>query len=294
MAPSGRGNSGHSITLATLALAALLGGPVVEAQFTSGVNAVEVYASVVDRNGEPVRGLTQEDFEVFEDGRPQALSAFAAGEFPLTVALAIDRSFSMAGAPLTAARSASRTFLEALRPEDEALVIAIGSTVEVIAGRTADRSEQIAAVDRLSDWGATKLYDAIVAAIQSVDGARGRRALVILSDGDDRYSGASGSTVVQRARGSNVMIFPIALGRARPPLFAELAALTGGRSYHARRLEELNPILSGIARELREQYLLGYTPVRPPVPGSNEWRSITVRVKRPGVTVRARDGYYVR
>lgn len=263
-------------------------------QFTSSVNVVEVYASVVDAKGQPVRGLTRADFEVLEDGVPQALSAFTAGDFPLTVAVAIDRSFSMAGPPLNAARSGARVFLNALRPQDESILIGISSQVEILSEASEPRAQQLAAVDSISAWGTTTLHDAVVQAIDAVDGARGRRALVILSDGDDKYSETSAAEAVARARRSNVMVYPIALGRTRPPLFAELSSVTGGRSYHARDLKTVDQALVTIAEQLREQYLLGYSPARPPTPGANEWRSITVRVKQPGLTVRARDGYYVK
>ena len=83
-------------------------------QFSSRVQLVEVYATVTDAKGELVTGLRQSDFEVFEDARPQEISAFAAGEFPLTVALGVDRSFSMAGEELQLAKQASQTFLQAL------------------------------------------------------------------------------------------------------------------------------------------------------------------------------------
>ena len=263
-------------------------------QFTSSVNLVEVYASVVDAKGQPVRGLSREDFEVLEDGEPQKISAFTAGDFPLTAALALDRSFSMAGKPLAVVKGAARAFLNALRPSDEAVIVAIGSQVTVLAHARSSRAEQLAAVNELTAWGTTSLHDAIIAAIETVDGARGRRALLILSDGDDRYSEAAAADAIARARRSNVMVYPIALGKTRPPLFAELSTLTGGRSFHARDLEGLEATLQTIASQLREQYLLGYSPSRPPVTGANEWRSITVRVKRPGLSVRARDGYYVR
>jgi len=90
------------------------------------------------------------------------------------------------------------------------------------------------------------------------------------------------------------MVFPISIGRVRPPFFAELATLTGGRVSHATPGSTLTDIMRAIARELRWQYLLGYTPTKPPVPGSNEWRSISVTVKKPDVKVRARDGYLIR
>jgi Ca-activated chloride channel family protein len=89
-----------------------------EGQFSSSVNLVEVYASVTDRQGQPVRGLSREDFTVREDGAVQQVTAFTAGEFPLSVAVALDRSFSMAGQRLAAARSAATLFLDELRPAD--------------------------------------------------------------------------------------------------------------------------------------------------------------------------------
>jgi Ca-activated chloride channel homolog len=261
------------------------------AQFTSGVNVVEVYTAVVDHDGQPVTGLTREDFTVLEDGRPQQVSAFAEGDFPLSVAVAVDRSFSMAGAELNEARSAAIAFLEALRPVDQAMVVAIGSEVETVAPLSTDRRAQSDAVAALKPWGTTGLYDAVILAVDAVQTAKGRRALVLLSDGTDRYSKATSAEALERARRSDVMIYPIALGRTRPQVFAELASLTGGRSFQPREPGQLSGIVRGIASELRHQYLLGYTPSRPIVAGEQQWRSITVRVRRTDVTVRARDGY---
>jgi Ca-activated chloride channel family protein len=302
-APSAlRGNRSNSITSAACGvLAALLAvvavGANLAAQFTSGVQAVEVYASVVDKSGQPVRGLTRDDFELLEDGQPQTLTAFAAGDFPLTVALAVDHSFSMAqnrSRMLNGSKSAAKSFLSALRPADESLVVGIGTKAAVIAAADVPREQQIATVTGLSAWGTTPLHDAILTSIDAVDAAKGRRALVILSDGDDRYSTATADDVLARARQSNVMVYPIALGRNRPPLFAEIASVTGGRSFHESDPRRLDQVMLTVAELLREQYLLGYSPTRLPTAGTNEWRAITVRVKKPGVTVRARDGYYTR
>jgi Ca-activated chloride channel family protein len=291
-APSGGGNSPNSIILA-LAAVVLIGAWPEGRQFTSSVQLVEVYASVVDTAGQPIRGLEQSDFEILEDGKPQRIAAFTAGDFPLTAALALDRSFSMAGPPLATVKSAARSFLQALRPDDQAVVIGIGSQVTVLAPSDGSRADQLAAVDGLTAWGTTALHDSIIAAIEAVDGARGRRALVILSAGDDKYSDATPADALARARRSNVMVYPVAIGRTRPPLFAEIATLTGGRSFHARDTKGLDETLRTVAAQLREQYLIGYSPSRSPIAGDNEWRSITVRVRTPGATVRARDGYYV-
>jgi Ca-activated chloride channel homolog len=264
-------------------------------QFTSGVNVVEVYATVTDQSGEPVRGLTRDDFVVREDNQAQTISTFAAGDFPLSAAVAVDRSFSMAaGGRLAVSKAAAKAFLGELRASDEAMVLAIGSTVETVAPRSTRRDEQSAAIDRLDAWGNTGLHDAIIAGIDGVQDAKGRRALILLSDGDDRYSTATAANALSRARRSDVMVYPIAVGRTRPSLFVELAALTGGRSFHVRDPKQLADTLRGIARELRYQYLLGYTPTRPIVAGEESWRSIAVTVNRPGVRVRARDGYLVK
>ena len=264
------------------------------AQFTSGVNLVEVYASVSDGQGNPMSGLTQKDFELRENGERQTISNFTAGQFPLSAALAIDRSFSVAGTRLSLAKTAAHAFLAELRPDDEAMVIAIGSQIEVATPLSVDRAAQGAAIEKLDAFGTTGLHDAIIEAIDAVQPAKGRRALIILSDGDDKYSHASADDALDRARRSDVMVYPVAIGKTRPPLFAELATLTGGRSFFSRDGATLTETLRGIARELHQQYLIGYTPTRPPVAGSNEWRSITVTVKRPDAHVRARDGYLVK
>ena len=263
-------------------------------QFTSGVNLVEVYASVTDASGNAVTGLSQSDFEVRENGEVQTITNFAAGEFPLAVAIGLDRSFSMSGTRLSLAKSAAQAFLEELRPQDQAMVLAIGSRVEVAAPLSTNRSAQQVAINKLDAFGTTGLHDAIIAAIGEVQPAKGRRALVLLSDGNDRYSEATAADALNRARASDVMIYPVAIGQSRAPLFAELATITGGRSFYAKDGARLSDTLKTIARELRQQYLLGYTPSRAPTPGSNEWRSISVAVKRRDVRVRARDGYLVK
>jgi Ca-activated chloride channel homolog len=294
-APSvSRGVRGNCITIiaATLVAAGFSLSP--HAQFVSGVNLVEVYASVTDERGELVTRLTKEDFEVNENNEPQTVTTFAEGDFPLTAVVGLDRSFSMAGERLAVAKSAARVFLGELRPEDEAAVLAIGSEVETVAPLSTDRRAQFAALAGLDAFGTTGLYDAIVRAIDLTQPGKGRRTLLLLSDGNDRYSTGTAESTLERARRSDVMIYPIALGSSRPALFAELATLTGGRSFHFRNPKELTDTLKGIARELRHQYLLGYAPRRPIIAGGGEWRSISVTVNRPRLRVRARDGYLAR
>ena len=260
-------------------------------QFSAGVQAVEVYATVTDEKGQPVPGLQAADFLVREDGQPQEISVFAAGEFPLSVAVAVDRSFSMTPEQLALAKLGARNFVTALRQEDQAMIIAVGSRVEVMAPLSTDRAVLFSAVQRLDRWGTTALHDAIVEAVDQVQPAKGRRALVLLSDGTDRYSQLSASETLEHVRRTDVLVYPIALGSERPTLFSELAVLTGGRSFHERDPRRLGDALTGLARELRHQYLLGYSPSRQMNPAQPEWRALSVSVSRPNVHVRARDGY---
>jgi Ca-activated chloride channel family protein len=283
-----------------VAMALALAGSVVAtgqegplARFSSQVQLVEVYATVTDSAGELVTGLRQGDFAVFENSQPQQISTFAAGEFPLTVALGVDRSWSMAGKPLELAKQASRSFLNQLKPNDRSMVVAISNTADVIAPLSSDRFTQARAITALEPWSTTALRDSIIAALDRLETEPGRQALVLFSDGEDRYSAASEADVVARARRSNALIYPITIGKQRPATLAELAVLTGGRSFQLKDASELERTLSTIAKELRYQYLLGYAPSQPIDPGVHEWRSIRVTLtgNRPGLLVRARDGY---
>jgi Ca-activated chloride channel family protein len=276
------------ILLAALALALAVQAPAA-AQFVSGVSAVEVYATVTDESGEPVAGLTRADFGLEEDGQPRTISVFAAGEFPLALALAVDRSFSVPKAQLSGAIAAAQRFVKDLRQSDQVMVMAVGSEVEIAAPLSTDHAAAIEALGRLDQWGTTPLFDAARQALDAIQTASGRRALVLMSDGEDRYSRSTGADLVGYARRGDVLVYPIATGKRRPDILVELAAVTGGRSFAGSDRRTLDTALSSIARELRHQYLLGYTP--PPAERGG-WRSIRVIVKRPGVRVRARDGYF--
>jgi VWFA-related protein len=267
--------------------------PQVRAQFATGVQLVEVYATVTRADGTIVMGLTADDFEVLEDGVVQPVSVFVAGDFPATVALGVDRSFSMAGEPLRLAMQASQAFLRALKPKDRAMVWAISDGAEVIAPLGAPRDEQLLALAKLTPWSTTALHDSVIAALDRLDPEPGRQALVLFTDGSDRYSRASVGDVLERVRRSNALVYGIGVGKTRAPILAEMAAVSGGRSLQVRNPEALGPALASIARELEHQYLLGYSPVPRRDATSGRWRSITVHLKggAAGARVRARDGY---
>jgi Ca-activated chloride channel family protein len=258
-------------------------------QFASGVSLVEVYATVLDQGGEPVSGLEARDFTVEENGREQAITAFTAGDVPLSLAIGVDRSFSMSADRLRTVVYGVQTLLGQLQPEDRVMLLAIGSEVEILTPLSNDHRAAYDALKDLAPWGTTPLYDATLAAINAVQNASGRRALILISDLSDRYSESTATNMVEEARRHDVLVYPVSLRRTSPPVFVELASVSGGRSIAVADLRNLNASLSSIATELRRQYLLGYVPSADGAPG---WRSITARVNRPGLRVRARDGYY--
>ena len=263
------------------------------AQFRSGVGIVEVYATVTDAQGQPIAGLTATDFHVSEDGAPQAIAAFASGDFPLSIVIALDRSFSMSGERLRLAKQAGRAFVAALRPDDEVTVLAVGSEIETITPPVPAREAASTQWDAIEPWGTTPLYDVIVRALDLPRSQTKRRALLVISDGFDRYSETTAAQVIERARRGDMLVYPVSIGKGRPPVLAELASVTGGHSFNVDDPKRLESTLATIVRELRSQYLIGYTPTRP-AGEAPEWRSIEVTVERAGARIRARDGYYAR
>ena len=293
------GRVGSPRWLAAAACAALSAVPSAQeaplARFSSGVQAVEVYATVTDAAGEPVTGLTADDFRLDDDRRPQAITTFAEGAFPLTVALGVDRSLSMRGEPLRLARRAAQGFLRALRPEDRSMVVAISADADVVAPLDVPRDAQIEAVAALDAWSTTALRDAVVKTLDRLAPEAGRQALVVFSDGTDRYSQVSAEEMLDRARRGPALVYPIVFGRAAVPVLSDVARLTGGRSFVLRDANGLDGALASIARELRHQYLLGYAPAGTAEAG--RWHPITVRVRGQdarNLRVRARDGYVAR
>jgi len=285
----------HLRGLAAAALLVLVlwpAGPA--AQFASGVDLVEVYATVTGPGGGAITGLAAGDFEIREDGALQTIAVLTSSDVPLAVALAFDHSASMAGRRLELAREAARAFLRGLRPSDQAMMIRVANEVEVLTPLGTDRAGAAEALAALTPWSTTRLHDAIIRALDLIEPAGGRRALILLSDGVDRHSAATADEALDRARRADVLVYPVAISASRSALFPALAALTGGRSFQVDDPRQLESALVSIANELRTQYLIGYVPSRPAQAGSREWRSIEVTVARPGVRVRARNGYFTR
>jgi Ca-activated chloride channel homolog len=248
---------------------------------------------VVRSDGSFVRGLKQQDFEVFEDGVTQPIASLVSENAPLDLVLAIDVSGSMEKS-LGEVRPAVKQLLGRLRVGDAATIVGFNDTMFVAAEREKDRKTRESAVDLLSSWGGTALYDATVRTLEMVSRETGRKGLVIFSDGDDRNSVTRRETALARVQASDAMLYTIGFGGGAtvPQLRASLesyAKSTGGKAYFPKDTGELDAIFTDIVSELANQYVLSYSSTNSRQDGT--WRNIKVRVRKGNYDIRARSGY---
>jgi Ca-activated chloride channel family protein len=207
--------------------------------------------------------------------------------------VAVDMSGSM-GDAMTACRQAVKQFLAGLRPDDQVTLLAFNDNIFTLAERETDPAARLRAVDRLAPWGGTALHDVVLRSLDLLDQKRGRRALVLFTDGEDRSSHSTVEDVARRVEVSAAPIYVIAQGqgmreRELKAALDRLADVSGGRAFFTDSIEELPAVFAGILEDLANQYLLAYDPANPQRDGS--WRTIKVEIEGPGNRVRARQGY---
>lgn len=256
------------------------------------VQVVQVATTVTDKGGRFVRGLGREAFRIFEDGVEQPLTHFIGEGTAREVVIAVDMSGSMAEA-MPVCREAVKGFLGALRPDDQVTLLAFNDNIFTLARRETDAAARRKAVDRLAPWGGTALHDVVLRGLDLLDQQRGRRALVVFTDGEDRSSHATEQDVERRVEVSNAPIYVIAQGRgirerSLKRVLDRLADVSGGRSFYTDKVDELEGVFAEITEDLASQYLLAYDPVKTERDGS--WRAIRVEVAGKH-RVRARQGY---
>lgn len=258
------------------------------------VRVVQVNASVSDRDGRFVRGLTREQFRVTEDGRPQQILHFAAEEAPLEIVVAMDVSGSM-GIAIDDLKVAVRQFLAKLKPADQVTLVAFNQEMFVLTQRETSPAARERAVDRLGAWGGTALYDVIIRSLELLSRQPGRRSLVVFSDGEDQASQASLQVVDRAVKASDAALFMVALGRGREAknlreTLESLSEPSGGRALFADRPSDLGPTFADLLNELTNQYLVGYESTNQKKDGA--WRQLEVAVPGTRHRVRARQGYF--
>jgi Ca-activated chloride channel family protein len=275
--------------------------------FESGVEIVNLQVSVTDGQSF-VTGLSKSDFAVYEDGVRQDLSLFIHEALPISMVLLIDTSASMRG-KLGEAQKAATRFVDTLGPADEARVVQFNERVTTLEDFTNDHKALDAAIARTEASGSTALYNALYIALKDLSrqkqsgGEMRRRAIVLLSDGEDVASLVTDEQVLELARQTEVGVYAIGLrggrdiDRARGNfsqatyLLKTLARESGGRAYFPESLSELNNVYGRIAEELRTLYSLGYLSDNHMRDG--KWRRIVVRVPdHTSYEIRHKIGYY--
>src|SRR6185503_6869862 len=266
------------------------------------VKLVSIFVNVTDKTGAIVGDLTQDDFKVFEDGRPQKISVFERqSEMPLNLTLAIDTS-SSTFRDRGIEQQAAKKFVHALiRPQDKMSVVQFNT----YADRLVDFTNNVAQIDRGLDHmrgaGGTALYDAIYASSTALGKREGRKVLVLVSVGGDTVKGSTYEDALEQALRNEVMIYsiidvPIAASAGRDlggeHAMITLAEQTGGKSFYAYE-GGLDRAFQRVSDDLRTQYMIGYYP-RNQEPG-REFHKIEVSIPRAAAdafNIRHKTGYY--
>jgi Ca-activated chloride channel family protein len=275
--------------------------------FGTGIEVIRLNLAVTDGRNRLVTGLSEDDFAVFEDGVRQELSFFTREALPLSVTLLLDCSASMQE-KLPAAQEAAWRFLKTLGPEDRAQVAQFNDRITLLEDFTADHQALEAAIRATRASGTTVLYNAVYVSLKqlgrqgSPDAPR-RRAIVLLTDGEDTASVIGDDQVLELARQTDVGVYSISLRSDRPQdrdriafgqathFLTALARDSGGEVYFPGALSELDGVYGRVAEELRSQYTLGYISRNSRRDG--KWRQIVVRTPtHDDLQVRHKVGYY--
>ena len=275
--------------------------------FGAGIEVINLNVSVTDGRGRYVTDLVKNDFSVFEDGVRQDLSIFSHEDIPISLVLMLDTSASM-DEKLATARAAAIRFVGTLRPQDNAQIMQFNDRTTILQDFVADHPKLEAAIQRTEAAGPTALHNALYVALkelerQKTQGELRRRAIVLLSDGEDTASLVSDDQVLDLARKTEINIYAISLRPRHMPdrnqvkfsqaahLLTALTQETGGQVHFPNSLSELDAVYDRIAEELRTQYSLGYVSNNPRRDG--KWRRIVVRTpERSNVMIRHKLGYY--
>ncbi|MCS7315138.1 MAG: VWA domain-containing protein [Bryobacterales bacterium] len=267
------------------------------------VTRVNILFTVTDRKGRFITNLTKDDFEVYEDKRPQKILEFTAEtDLPLRIALLLDTSNSVRPRFRFIQEAAIEFLNSVMRPRyDKALVVSFDTTVELVSDLTEDAEKLAAAIRELRPGGGTSLYDAIYFACrdklaQEQPRHKFRRAVVVLSDGEDNQSRVTREQALEMAQKADAVIYTISTNITRvdtdgDKVLRYLASETGGLALFPFKIEDLTQSFENIANELRHQYNIFYRPE--PLRTDGRYQAVDVRVKgRRDLVVRARKGYY--
>ena len=274
------------------------------------VELVQLPISVHDKEGRPVAGLAKEHFQVFEDNTQQEISLFKYEDVPLSLGLVIDNSGSMRN-KRERVNSAALSFVRAGNPDDETFVVNFDDTAYLEQDFTGSIGDLIDVLDNIDTRGETALYDAIYLSLDHAKtGRRDKKALLLISDGEDNTSKYGINKVIEALRESKVTVYAIGLmeendqrgglfkkspsKKARQAL-EQFAELTGGQAYFPKSIDDVAEICERIAHDLRNHYTIGYNPSNKKLDGT--WRDVRIKVNPPRnatkvSSVFSKPGYY--
>jgi Ca-activated chloride channel family protein len=265
---------------------------------------VTLTLTVTDVYGRYVMGLGKNAFTVLDNNQEQEITYFSDTDAPVSVGVLFDVSGSMSGEKIQKARKALSRFINTSHPNDEYFLIAFNSRAQLLLDRTRDGDAVLQKLTLVSPKQNTALYDAVYLGLERVTrGSHQKRALLIISDGQDNSSRYNFGEVRRLMKESDVITYAVGitdagdagvLGMQGQAFLDELTSVTGGKSFYPASDIELDEIFDRISIELRHQYSIGYTPKDFQPDG--KWRKVKVRVKPPRglprLTVRSREGYY--
>jgi len=281
------------------ACAAVLSAAAVAAQqpqgptFKAGTQVVSLFVTVADAQKRLVPDLTKEDFEVFDNEKPQALTYFDNSIHPITVVVMLDTSGSMT-LTIDLLKRAAEQFLLRLLPDDKAKVGAFNDKVQISARFSNNRDQLISAVKDLDYGNGTRLWDAVAMSLDELKGIDGRKVILVFTDGDDTSSKVGLGSMIDRARAEEVMVYAIGLEsqfmnqRTKPDGgLRKIADETGGGYFELKKTADLAPTFTKVASELHSQYVIGFSPTLL----DNRVHKLMAKMKPAGLTARARKSY---
>ena len=261
--------------------------------FKAGTQVVSIFATVTDAQKRLVPDLTKDDFQVFDNEKPQPVIYFDNSIRPINVVVMLDTSGSMT-LTIDLLKQAAEQFLLRLLPEDRGRVGAFNDKIQFNARWSNDRDQMITDAKNLDFGNGTRLWDAAGASLDELKNIDGRKVILLFTDGDDTESKMRLSAVLDRARAEEVMIYAIGLeskflGTTTKPDggLRKIAEETGGGYFELKRATDLAPTFTKVAQELHSQYVIGFAPTAL----DNKVHKLAVRMKQPGMTAQARRSY---
>ena len=259
---------------------------------------VALYATVTDSEKHLVPDLEEDDFEIYDNGKPQTIIQFDNKPQPISVVVMLDTSGSMTGS-LDLVYRAAEQFLLRLLPEDQAMIGAFNDKIELHPdGFTTDRDHLISLLKDLDFGNPTRLYDAVDQSMAQLKPLMGRKVVLVFTDGDDNSSKVGAGEVTDRGRVEDVMVYSVGLEneffdgarrvRTSPDRgLRRLSDETGGGFFLLKKTDELTSTFTRVAQELHSQYLIGFSPQTL----DGKVHKVEVRLKKSGMTARARKSY---